>query len=170
MRMIDSSGSRRISRTACTQATRRSASICLPTVALGPGMDSVRRGPTSWHGRKPGGSALSSGTPRPKECSPPHTSTNWSRELRTASHRVAARRATEPVSRLASCAVDADAIGRVTIGRAAPCRVCARVLPRAIIASVIIAAVRVHTVPSSRRQAPARGTPSRSVRDTWTTM
>ena len=45
--MILGSGSRRISRTACSPAARRSASICSPTVALSPGMDSVRRGPIS---------------------------------------------------------------------------------------------------------------------------
>ena len=43
--MIVGSGSWRINRTACSPATRRSASICSPTVALSPGMDRVRRGP-----------------------------------------------------------------------------------------------------------------------------
>ena len=74
------------------------------------------------------------------------------------------------LARLASRAVDADAIGRVTIGRAAPCRGCARALPRAIIASVVIAAVRVHTVLPPGGRPPRGGTPSRSVRDTRTTM
>ena len=49
MRMIDSSGSGRISRTACSPATRRRASICSPTVALRPGIDSVRRGRPADH-------------------------------------------------------------------------------------------------------------------------
>jgi hypothetical protein len=43
--MILSSGSRRISATAESPATRRSASICSPTVALTPGIDRVRSGP-----------------------------------------------------------------------------------------------------------------------------
>ena len=45
--MIVSSGSRRIRATAASPAARRSASICSPTVALTPGMASVRSGPIS---------------------------------------------------------------------------------------------------------------------------
>jgi hypothetical protein len=48
MRMLGSSGSRRISQTACSPATRRSVSLCSLTVALWPGMDSVRRRRTYW--------------------------------------------------------------------------------------------------------------------------
>jgi hypothetical protein len=61
-----------------------------------------------------------------------------------ASHRVVAVGFAPPnLSRVKLLAqFDPEAIGRVTIGRAAPCRVCARALPRAIIARVIMAAVR----------------------------
>ena len=45
--MICGSGSWRISRTAASPPTRRSASICSPTVADRPGIESVRRGPIS---------------------------------------------------------------------------------------------------------------------------
>ena len=45
--MICGSGSWRISRTAASPPTRRSASICSPTVADSPGIESVRRGPIS---------------------------------------------------------------------------------------------------------------------------
>ena len=118
MRMIDSSGSRRISRTACSQATRRSASICFANggAEAGHGQRPPRADVLAWP--ETGRLLLLeryTETVGATETRPPHTSTNWSRELRTASHRVAARRATEPVSRLTSCAVDADAIGRVTI-------------------------------------------------------
>ena len=46
MRAIDSSGWRRISRTALSPPTRRNASICSPTVAETPGIVKLRRAPS----------------------------------------------------------------------------------------------------------------------------
>jgi len=98
MCMIDSSGSRRISRTACSQATRRSLDLFANGGAeAGHGQRPPRADVLAWPETRR--LRLVERDTETEEFSPPHTSTNWSRELRTASHRVAARRATEPVSR-----------------------------------------------------------------------